>query len=197
MKKIELIPYENNPRQISDSEFEMLGKSMSLFGDLGGIVLNKRDSYLISGHQRVKSILERYGSYEVEITGKNMAGENIGIVKAGKEEINYREVDWPEEMSIPARLAANKIQGDWLQEKLDVELQQVLDMDIDLDLTGFDIDDINPSIDLSGYDGINDSNDKYYIILEVGQTDYQTFMPKLDETLRRFPNIKSHVKDSI
>jgi len=144
MSTIELIPYKDNPRQISDKELKMLGKSMREYGDLSGVVRNIRDNKLISGHQRVKSILERYGSYEVKITGKNVAGENTGIVKAGNEEINYREVDWPEEMSVPARLAANKQGGDWLQDKLD--------LDIDLDLTGFDVNDIDIDTQSTEYD---------------------------------------------
>jgi len=56
MTEIELKPYPNNPRFITDDAKEKLGKSMLEFGDLSGIVLNQADGYLISGHQRVNSL---------------------------------------------------------------------------------------------------------------------------------------------
>ena len=92
-----------------------------------------------------RSLIDRYGEYEIEIT-EEKDGERLGWViarqknggQASLEWVNYREVDWPDEKSIPARLAANKLHGDWVQEKLELELQKIADLDIDWDLTGFD-----------------------------------------------------------
>jgi len=137
-EKIELIPYENNPRKMSQEQLKKLGRALHEFGDLSGIVRNVRDNRLIAGHQRLKSLIERHGSYEVVITGKNSRGERVGFVRAGDEEISYREVDWPEEKAVPARIAANQIHGDWDKAKLEVELNRALNLKIDFNLTGFD-----------------------------------------------------------
>jgi len=134
--KIKLKDYPNNPRTISDDALSRLGKSMQEFGDLSGIVLNKRDGYLISGHQRVKSLIERYGKYDIDIVETLPDGEQRGHVEP--EHISFRLVDWDEGKAGAARLAANKQGGEWVQDKLDDELQKLIDLDIDMDLTGFE-----------------------------------------------------------
>lgn len=137
MIEIELKPYPNNPRFITDDAKEKLGKSMLEFGDLSGIVLNQADGYLISGHQRVQSLIERYGKYEVNIIEGSEKTEYRGFVEP--EHIAFRLVNWNDGKASAARLAANKHGGEWEQEKLDKELQKLQDMGIDLDLTGFEI----------------------------------------------------------
>jgi len=139
--KIELKDYPNNPRTICDDALSKLGKSMQEFGDLSGIVLNKRDGYLISGHQRVKSLLERYGKYDIDIVEMLPDGEQRGYVEP--EHISFRLVDWDEGKAGAARLAANKHGGEWEQDKLEKELKKLIDLDIDMDLSGFDDDEIN------------------------------------------------------
>ena len=137
MKKTELKPYPNNPRQISQEQFERLGNSMEEFGDLSGIVFNAKDGYLISGHQRVASLKERYGESAVEIKiTEEKDGEKRGFVEP--EHIQYREVSWDEGKSGLARLAANKHGGEWDDDLLQEELDKLVKLDVNIELSGFD-----------------------------------------------------------
>jgi len=43
-----------NPRTITDEQLKMLNKSLQTFGDLSGIVYNRRTGNLVGGHQRLK-----------------------------------------------------------------------------------------------------------------------------------------------
>jgi len=136
MKKTELKPYPNNPRQISQEQFERLGNSMEEFGDLSGIVFNAKDGYLISGHQRVASLKERYGESAVEIKiTEEKDGEKRGFVEP--EHIQYREVSWDEGKSGLARLAANKHGGEWDDDLLQEELDKLAKLDVNIELSGF------------------------------------------------------------
>ena len=136
MKKTELKPYPNNPRQISQEQFERLGNSMEEFGDLSGIVFNAKDGYLISGHQRVASLKERYGESAVEIKiTEEKDGEKRGFVEP--EHIQYREVSWDEGKAGLARLAANKHGGEWDDDLLQEELDKLAKLDVNIELSGF------------------------------------------------------------
>ena len=123
-----LKPYPDNPRRTTKKQLEDLGKSMKEFGDLSGIVFNIRDGYLISGHQRIKSFLERYGSYEVD--------KEKSVVRADDEEINYREVDWDEAKAGLARLAANHHGGEDDPMLVEKEMTRLSNLGSDLTLTG-------------------------------------------------------------
>lgn len=43
-----------NPRKITDAQLVALKKAMREYGDLSGIVVNRRTGHLVGGHQRVK-----------------------------------------------------------------------------------------------------------------------------------------------
>ena len=45
-----------NPRKIGDRALHVLGEAMVRFGDLSGIVFNRRTGRLIGGHQRTKHL---------------------------------------------------------------------------------------------------------------------------------------------
>ena len=51
-----LLPADYNPRRISDRAMKGLRASLERFGELGGIVYNKRTGRLVGGHQRVKAL---------------------------------------------------------------------------------------------------------------------------------------------
>ena len=51
-----LLPADYNPRRISDRAMKGLRASLERFGELGGIVWNKRTGRLVGGHQRVKAL---------------------------------------------------------------------------------------------------------------------------------------------
>ena len=52
----DLVPAEHNPRTITDARSQQLAKSMGKFGDLSGIVFNRRTGRLVCGHQRIKHL---------------------------------------------------------------------------------------------------------------------------------------------
>jgi len=57
LNKIEdLRPAPYSPRPITDKAASRLGKSLNRFGDIAGIVWNKRTGHLVAGHQRVEQL---------------------------------------------------------------------------------------------------------------------------------------------
>lgn len=56
MKISDLKPNQRNPRKISNEKLSMLEYSMGMFGDLSGIIYNRRSKQLEGGHQRGKVI---------------------------------------------------------------------------------------------------------------------------------------------
>jgi hypothetical protein len=135
----DLAPNKKNPRKITDTKLQLLKKSLEEFGDLSGIVYNKKLNRLIGGHQRIKAIPEdaeiviekRY----IDPTKTGTVAE--GYIKLGTESMRYREVEWDNEKDFAANIAANKHGGDW-----DVPLlnEILLDLDAanyDMGLTGF------------------------------------------------------------
>ncbi len=133
-----------NPRFISTDKLEKLQKSINEFGDLSGVVFNKRNGVLVSGHQRVKTIKgqgtkiitekfkDKYGTIEIghiEVTSEK------GVLK-----IPFRIVDWDSRTEKLANIAANAQGGDFDDEKLGKLLAE-------LDLNAF-------AIELSGLDTI-------------------------------------------
>ena len=69
----DLIPWEQNPRQIRVKDAERLGESLELFGQVQTIAIDP-DGEIVDGHQRkhVWSALEKYGpDYEVDVRVAN------------------------------------------------------------------------------------------------------------------------------
>jgi ParB-like chromosome segregation protein Spo0J len=52
----DLAPDPVNPREIGDDQRAGLGASLEIFGDLSGIVWNKRNGLLVAGHQRMERL---------------------------------------------------------------------------------------------------------------------------------------------
>lgn len=97
----ELKAWERNTRKIGAKALRGLKTSIEDFGDISGIVFNVRNDRLVSGHQRVKVIMERFGA-EAKI-------ENNMIVLPTSERFPIRLVDWDEEKHAMANIAANVI----------------------------------------------------------------------------------------
>lgn len=119
-KKVnDLIPYENNPR-INDEAVEYVKNSISEFGFKVPIVIDK-NNVVIAGHTRLKA----------------------------SKELNLKEVpciiadDLTEEQVKAFRLADNKVseKSMWDYQKLDEELDSILDIDMSMfDFNSLDID---------------------------------------------------------
>lgn len=117
-----LKPAKYNPRidlQPGDKEYQKIKKSIEIFGYVEPIIVNK-DMTVIGGHQRLK-VLKELGYSEVECVVVNL---NKNQEKA-------------------LNIALNKIGGEWDTEKLEELLLELKNSDFDLNVTGFDEDEIN------------------------------------------------------
>lgn len=132
-----LTPNSRNPRRISDKKLEALSRSMDKYGDLGGIVFNRRSGKLIGAHQRSKGMPP---DSNIIIT-QNWATPTKcftvaeGYVELDGERFKYREVDADDEWEVGAMLAANASGGEWENSILKVTLAEF--PAIDRELLGF------------------------------------------------------------
>lgn len=113
----QLIPYENNPR-LNDNAVDAVVASIDEFGFQVPIVIDK-DNVIVAGHTRLK------------------AAKKLGI----KELPCVRADDLTDEQIKAYRLADNKVGelADWDFLKLDVELKELDELDIDMTRFGFEI----------------------------------------------------------
>jgi len=114
--ELKFAPY--NPRKMSDEELKKLKRSITEFGYVEPIVVNKRTMHVVGGNQRLKVLKE------------------LGI-----EIVDVVFVDMPLEKEKALNLALNRIQGEWDLEKLKEILEELDDQT--LSLTGFNEDEID------------------------------------------------------
>jgi len=127
--KIEdIIPYENNPR-INDHAVDKTAMSIEQYGWQQPIVVDVNGIILV-GHTRLKSAIK---------LGLN----TCPVVTAHKLTAAQAKA---------YRLADNKTGelADWNQELLNVEIQELVDLDFDIELTGFDLEDFDILGEASG-----------------------------------------------
>ncbi len=129
-----------NPRKITPQQARALAAALQEFGDLGGIVLNRRTQRLVGGHQRVDAFSA--AEVKVEITHELSEPDRTGTVAYGHIEMHgtrysYREVDWDEARESAANLAANKHGGEFDSDMLAVIMRSVQEGGVDTALTGF------------------------------------------------------------
>lgn len=105
-------PY--NPRTISASDLESLRRSLRFFGPVEPVVVNKRSSHVVGGHQRIK------------------AASAEGIEELP---VYYVDLDEPSEKQL--NLALNRISGEWDDAALRALLLGLEESGADLELTGF------------------------------------------------------------
>ena len=111
-----------NPRKDlkpGDPEYEKLRKSIAEFDMVEPLVWNKRTGNLVGGHQRLK-ILKEMGINQVEVS----------VV----------DLDATKEKAL--NLALNKISGEWDMPMLKDLLEELDTGDMDMEITGFDLKEI-------------------------------------------------------
>lgn len=145
-----LAPNPDNPRTISAEKLEFLKRALQEFGDLGGIVYNRKTKRLVGGHQRShvfgkdsKVVVER--KYQKPTKTGTVAE---GYVMVSGERFAYREVSWDDVKEKAANIAANRGAGEWDQEKLKTMFHELADFGFDLDLTLFSDHERSPLFDL-------------------------------------------------
>lgn len=117
----DLNPATYNPRKISRQMLRSLKATIKEFGMVDPLIVNK-DMTIIGGHQRFKACLE--------LGFTEMPCVVLDLTKSKEKALN---------------LALNKISGEWDKKKLEKILQEI--ESIDIELTGFDEDEIAKIID--------------------------------------------------
>lgn len=139
-----LLPAEYNPRLMSGHDAKALLDSIGKFGDMSGLVFNRRSGRIVGGHQRQTSYKKLGGRITITQTLDEPSSSGTvayGYVDIKDERFTYRVVDWDEQKEKLANLAANRIQGDWDDDKL-AELIYSLKDDAQLPDTGFTLNEI-------------------------------------------------------
>lgn len=146
MKIKDLTKNPNNPRTITDAKKSMLVKALARFGDLSGIVYNRKTKHLVGGHQR-RDVLDQDAPITIlrkysKPTKTGTIAE--GYIQIGTDRFAYREVYWDAHTEKAANIAANKGAGEWDPAKLSEWIKDLntFDVNFDLDLTMFDSDEI-------------------------------------------------------
>ncbi len=128
MKECELKPAPYNPRKIEAKALDGLAASVAEFGDLSGIVWNKRTGHVVAGHQRIKALKAKGATFD---------GQTNAYV-LGKARFPVRVVDWSDTVERAANITANNphIAGDFTAEIDDLlkELEADFDGFADLNL---------------------------------------------------------------
>ncbi len=188
MKVNELNPNPENPRTITEMQLANLKKSFERFGNLSGVVFNRRFSRLAGGHQTIKTLPP-----EAEITilrtfeiPTNTGTVAEGFITTGIDRIPYREVDWDLDNEKAANLAANQHGGEFDMNKVNNWLLELSDNGFDLSLTGFSdlmLSTIEP-LDLDEKQNNKDDKESFHS-LEVQFSNEQDMIIVYEELLSR------------
>lgn len=152
----ELLPADYNPRKQlrpGDPEYEKLKRSINTFGYVEPIIYNKRNGVVVGGHQRL-SVLKDLGFEEVECV----------------------EVDLDEVTEKSLNVALNKISGSWDEVKLAEVFETLKGFDADLELTGFDVGEIDLMLNIEP-EPIDDGSSKK----KDASKDYDDSIDKIEE----------------
>lgn len=140
----QLNPAKYNPRidlKPGDTEYEKLKRSILEFGLVEPIVWNKRRGNVVGGHQRLKVLEE-----------------------LGEKEIDCLVVDLDDLREKTLNLALNKISGRWDEDLLAQLLEELSNIEADLDLTGFSLDEMETFI---GADPLECKGDDYDLTASI------------------------------
>ena len=126
-KKIsELSPAKYNPRTISSDSLGRLTKSLSELGNLQPITWNAKTGNIVGGHQRLKCYLA-----------------------LGKDEVEVWAVWLDDAQEKAANIALNKLSGEFDMPKLKDILEEIDVGEIDVDITGFSLEEISKMMEAS------------------------------------------------
>ena len=151
----EIIPYINNPRN-NEEAVDKVAASIKEFGFNVPLVLDT-DNVIVTGHTRYK------------------AAQKLGL-----ESVPCIYAEGLTKAQIKAyRIADNKVSeyAKWDNELLGVEFEQLQELDFDLELTGFDLDDIENLLN-PAEEELTDLSDKvsdtYEVIIEcINETEQE------------------------
>lgn len=143
-----LKPADYNPRKITKEQLESLKNAMEEFGDLSGIIFNRRTGNMVGGHQRIKAIPEDAEISKDKLPKLSRTGTVAeGYILLNGEKFAYREVDWDLNREKLANIAANKQGGEFDDDMLSALISELNNADCDVGLTGFSQHEIDTILD--------------------------------------------------
>lgn len=149
MKLGDLKPNKDNPRKISKGQLAALKRSLAKFGDLSGIVYNRRSGALVGGHQRHKILSADAVITATDLPERTKTGTvAMGHIEIKGERFTFRAVDWDSATEKAANIAANQHGGDFDLPKLGDWIKDLKKAKFDLRLLGFDPKEL---IEVGGY----------------------------------------------
>lgn len=133
----ELVPYANNSRTHSPQQVDQIAASINEWGWTMPVLVDE-NGMLIAGHGRI------------------MAAQKLGIEQVP----TMTAKGWTEAQKKAYVIADNKLalNADWDMELLGIELQELQELDFDLELTGFDEDEIASITPLELEEGLTDED---------------------------------------
>jgi ParB-like chromosome segregation protein Spo0J len=136
----DLIPYANNPRNNDGEAVDKVAASIHEYGFNVPIVIDK-DNVIIAGHTRYKA-------------ANKLKYKKVPCIRA--EHLSPAQVK-------AYRLADNKVAeySSWDDDMLALELEQLQELDFELDLTGFEDDEISKLLDLEEEPEIKETSFTY------------------------------------
>lgn len=135
-------PAAYNPRKITGQQLQALDKSISSFGDLSCVVINRRTkNTLVAGHQRMKTTANKKTKIVTEKFVDSFGTVEMGyilVVDGDKKfKIPLRIVDWDIRTEKLANIAANNHGGEFDNQKLGKLLAELDNGKFDIETTGF------------------------------------------------------------
>lgn len=133
----ELVPYANNSRTHSPQQVDQIAASINEWGRTVPVLVDEK-GMLIAGHGRI------------------MAAQKLGIEQVPA----MTATGWTEAQKKAYVIADNKLalNADWNMELLSVELQELQELDFDLELAGFDEDELASITPLELEAGLTDED---------------------------------------
>lgn len=115
-------PYEGNPRRLPEKAIKKVAASIKEFGFRSPIVVDEQE-VILAGHTRLE------------------AARSLGLKKVPV----HIATGLTEAQARAYRIADNRVaqETDWLEDALKIELDVLDDLGFDLDLTGFDVPELN------------------------------------------------------
>jgi hypothetical protein len=171
-----------NPRKISDEGAAGLRQSLKRFGDLSGIVFNRRTGELVAGHRRMEQIRAEYGDRDIEVINADIG--LFGIRVNAEHYFPVRVVDWSKAKQRAANVAANnpKIAGTFtadlstyllsVEAELAEEMPGVLDDCLMVELMASGLDTSDATEDASDGKSV-DIKESYQIVVQCVDEEHQ------------------------
>ena len=165
-------PYNKNPRKISDKAVDMVATSIKEFGFQQPIVVDMKDEIVV-GHTRYQA-------------SKKLKLKKVPVVRG----------DFTDEQAKAYRIADNRINEEtgWDYNFLQEELNNLLDLDVDLNLTGFtseELDSMFAKEEITIEDPIEITEDENHLMNDVKMI--QLFYEPNNE--QKFRDIVEKVKE--